>query len=319
MNSEDVSLQKAAEVESGTAQGRSVLLFGEILADMFPDGSVLGGAPFNVARHLAAFGLNPVLVSRIGNDVLGDEIVAEMTADGMSRAGLQVDARKPTGRVAVHMDDRGHRFEILPDQAYDFIEAGQACAAAVACGPSMVYFGTLSQRGEESRRALEAVLDAVTCPRFVDINLREPWYTEESVRFSLRQADILKLNAEELMTLGHLLGLASHEPEDRVLALMRDFGIGRVIVTCGEEGAWLVEKGGEWTATTYENRKIDVLDTVGAGDGFAAVSMLGILSGWPMHRTLNRAEAFARAICGIRGAVPADDGFYRPFLQEWTP
>lgn len=319
MNSDGVSLQNAADMESGSDSARTILLFGEILADMFPDGSVLGGAPFNVARHLAAFGQNPVLVSRIGRDALGDEILAAMDAGGMSRAGLQIDASRPTGRVAVHMEDREHRFEILPEQAYDFIDAGQARAAAQACAPSMIYFGTLSQRGEESRRALEAVLDAAQCPRFVDINLREPWYTEEAVRFSLHQADILKLNAEELTTIAHLLGLAATEPEDRVLALMRDFSIVRVIVTCGEEGAWLVEEGGEWTATTYENRQVEVVDTVGAGDAFAAVSMLGILSGWPMHRTLNRAEAFARAICGIRGAVPADDGFYGPFLEEWTP
>ena len=319
MNTEDVSLQRAAEMDSDADPGKAILVFGEILADMFPDGSVLGGAPFNVARHLAAFGRNPVLVSRIGRDALGDEIVAAMDAGGMSRAGLQVDDARPTGRVAVHMDERGHRFEILPGQAYDFIDPAQAVATARACEPSMVYFGTLSQRDEDSRRALEAVLDAVPCPRFVDINLREPWYTADSVRFSLRQADILKLNAEELMTLGHLLGLAASEPEERVLALMRDFRIGRVIVTCGEEGAWQVEEGGEWTATTYENRKVELVDTVGAGDAFAAVCMLGILSGWPMHRTLNRAEAFARAICGIRGAVPADDAFYGPFLREWTP
>ena len=317
MNSEDASLQKVTK--NRTTPWKTVLLFGEILADMFPDGSVLGGAPFNVARHLAAFGLNPVLVSRIGRDALGDEIVAAMDAGGMSRAGLQIDASRPTGRVAVHMDDRGHRFEILPGQAYDFIDPAQAGAAARACEPSMVYFGTLSQRGDDSRRALETVLDAVQCPRFVDINLREPWYTEDAVRFSLRQANVLKLNAEELMTLGHQLGQTSSEPEDRVLALMRDFRIGRVIVTCGEEGAWLVEEGGEWTATTYENRPVEVVDTVGAGDGFAAVCMLGILSGWPMHGTLNRAEAFARAICGIRGAVPADEIFYGPFLKEWTP
>ena len=298
--------------------GRTVLLFGEILADMFPERSVLGGAPFNVARHLAAFGLKAVLISRTGRDRLGDEIRAAMAAAGMDTDAVQLDADHPTGRVRVLMEKGGHRFEILPEQAYDFIDPEAARAAALSRTPSMVYFGTLSQRGEVSRRALDAVLAAAPAPRFVDLNLRDPWYTEESIRFSLGQADILKINAEELMALGHLLGLPGEDQEDRVRALMRDFGIGRAIVTCAEEGAWQVLEGGEWTATPLSFEEPDVVDTVGAGDGFSAVCILGAVSGWPVAKTLNRADAFARAICGVRGAAPDGDGFYQPFFREWN-
>jgi fructokinase len=286
---------------------------------MFPDRSVLGGAPFNVARHLAAFGLDTLLVSRVGGDDLGREALAAMSAAGMDARAVQIDPDRPTGRVRVHMDKGGHRFEIPPGQAFDFIDPEAARSAASVREPSMVYFGTLSQRGDVSRGALEAVLSAAPAPRFVDLNLRDPWYTEEAIRFSLAQADILKINAEELMTLGRLLGLDGEDQEARVRTLMRDFGIGRAIVTCAEEGAWQVLEGGEWSATPLAFGQPDVVDTVGAGDGFAAVCILGAVSGWPLPETLNRADAFARAICGLRGAVPDSADLYRPFLREWTP
>ncbi len=308
-----------AQSDHPKAHPPQVLLFGEILADMFPDRSVLGGAPFNVARHLAAFGLDALLVSRVGEDELGGEILAAMAAAGMDGRAVQIDRDRPTGRVRVHMETGGHHFEILNDQAFDFIDPEAARSAVSVIDPAMVYFGTLSQRGDISRRALEAVLETVPAPRFVDLNLRDPWYTDAAIRFSLTQADILKINAEELMALGRLFGLDGEDQEDRVRGLMRHFGIGRAIVTCAEEGAWQVTEGGQWSATPLAFGQPDVVDTVGAGDGFAAVCILGAVSGWPLPETLNRADAFARTICGLRGAVPDSADFYRPFLREWHP
>jgi fructokinase len=319
MTTRQNSRRKTEETDIDALNRRAVVLFGEILADMFPERSVLGGAPFNVARHLAAFGLNTLLVSRVGSDNLGREIIAAMAEAGMDARAVKIDGDRPTGRVRVHMDGGGHRFEILNEQAFDFIAPQEARSAAASCVPSMVYFGTLSQRGDVSRCALETLLEEARAPRFVDLNLRDPWYTEASIRFSLTQADILKINAEELMTLGRLFGLDGEDQEDRVRALMRRFDIGRAIVTCAEEGAWQVMNGGQWTATPLAFGQPDVVDTVGAGDGFSAVCILGAVSGWPLPETLNRADAFARAICGLRGAVPDSSDFYSPFLQEWTP
>lgn len=319
MTTRQIPRRNAEETDSAAPKRRTVVLFGEILADVFPDRSVLGGAPFNVARHLAAFGLDTLLVSRVGDDDLGREILAAMASAGMDARAVQIDGDRPTGRVQVRMETGGHRFEIPPAQAFDFIDPEAARSAAAASEPSMVYFGTLSQRGGVSRSALEAVLAAAPAPRFVDLNLRTPWYTEDTIRFSLSQADIIKINAEELMTLGRLLGLDGEDQEDRVRALMRDFGIGRAIVTCAEEGAWQVMENGQWTATPLAFGQPDVVDTVGAGDGFAAVCILGAVEGWPLPETLNRADAFARAICGLRGAVPDSAEFYRPFFREWSP
>ncbi|NNM83413.1 MAG: carbohydrate kinase, partial [Burkholderiales bacterium] len=153
----------------------TVVLFGEVLADRFPDGDVLGGAPFNVARHLKAFGLNPVLITRVGNDELKDELMRRMVDCGMETLGVQIDPEHPTGQVLVHFEDGKHRFEIAPDQAYDHIHAGMAERASLSIQPDLVYFGTLAQRNKVSRRALCNLLRC-DAPRMLDLNLREPWY-----------------------------------------------------------------------------------------------------------------------------------------------
>jgi fructokinase len=154
-----------------TATGRRPLVFGEVLFDCFPDGSrVLGGAPFNVARHLRGLGLDPLFVSRVGTDDAGDEVGAAMRRWGMDQAGLQHDPSHPTGQVTVSIADGQPSYTILPDQAYDLIAPpGQAP------GIGLVYHGSLAVRRPESRRTLDGIIAGCTAPVFVDVNLREPW------------------------------------------------------------------------------------------------------------------------------------------------
>jgi fructokinase len=215
----------------------SVALFGEVLADVFPDRTVLGGAPFNVARHLQMFGLNSMVITRTGHDQLRNQLLAEMARLGMDASGVQCDSEHPTGQVMVHMDGAGHRFEILPDQAYDHIHAGDIVVTAPP--PDMVYFGTLAQRCPESRFALDIFLGNSESPRFLDINLRLPWYDLNTIERSLLLADILKINDEELSILAGLLHL-SGSPQLHAAALIRNFNLDRVLVTCGAGGAWLL-------------------------------------------------------------------------------
>ena len=139
----------------------SVLLFGEILIDRFPDRDVLGGAPLNVACHLHAFGCAPILVSRIGQDAEGARLLQTMESAGLSTHGIQLDSVYPTGVVAVHLGAEGHRFNIVPNQAYDHIHPRLARMAALAANPKMVYFGTLAQRAD-SHRALRHMLRATS-------------------------------------------------------------------------------------------------------------------------------------------------------------
>jgi fructokinase len=298
-------------------QNGRVLLFGEVLADVFPDREVLGGAPFNVARHLKALGRNPVLLSRVGSDSLGKNVLDTMLRYEMETAGVQLDKIHPTGQVKVHLENGGHRFEILPGQAYDFIHPAVARMIRLPLSPALVYFGTLAQRHEVSRRALGMLLRSTNAAKFLDINLRAPWYDEKTLRLSLQYADIVKLNMDELNALAEMFGLTDTKPQDQVRQLIGQFELDLVVVTCGEEGAWQIDRTGKTIEAGGNQPLAAVVDTVGAGDGFAAAYILGALRHWAPLRTLQRANQFSAAICGIRGAVPDQADFYEPFLKEW--
>jgi len=294
-----------------------VVLFGEVLADIFPDRAVLGGAPFNVARHLQAFGQYPVLISRLGHDALREEVLDMMSQYGMDTLGIQCGNTYPTGRVQVHMQDGQHQFEILPQQAYDFIHPAVVRMAVLSVHPKLVYFGTLAQRNEISRRALKTLLRSTDALKFLDINLRTPWYDEKTIRQSLHCADIIKLNIDELAVLAKMFKLHETEPLRQVRVLMNQFELKQAVVTCGEAGAWQVNQNGRKAEADVKYSLSKPVDTVGAGDGFSAVFILGTLLHWPMVTTLERANAFASSICGIRGAIPDQADFYLPFIHQW--
>ena len=263
-----------------------VMLFGEVLADIFPDRTVLGGAPFNVARHLKAFGQTPVLITRLGNDALRDKVIHVMSKNRMETLGLQRDKSHPTGRVQVHIENGGHRFEILPMQAYDYIHPGVVRLTALSVNPALVYFGTLAQRCDISRRALKTLLRSTGAAKFLDI-------------------------------LTKTFKLQGNDPQNLARELIERFGLQQILVTCGDAGAWLLNRNGKVTEAHTKSAMTNIVDTVGAGDGFSSVFILGALRGWSMAKTLERANAFAGAICGIRGAVPDHADFYKAFIAEW--
>lgn len=301
-----------------TQSGQKVVaLFGEVLVDVFPDRKVLGGAPFNVARHLRAFGLSPLLITRTGNDEIRDKLLETMARFGMDDRGVQNDSTHPSGQVIVHTEGHGHRFEILPDQAYDYIHAGLVHMITLAMRPQMIYFGTLAQRDPTSRQALTALLRSSKSPRLLDLNLRQPWYDLPTVDKSLQWADIVKMNEDELSEVSALFQVAGNTLEEQAAALIHRFKLDRLLITCGEQGAWQLSRDGKLVHASAQAMQQPMVDSVGAGDGFAAVQILGMLSGWPVDATLTRANAFAAAVCGIRGAVPPDQDFYTPFLEEW--
>ncbi len=301
----------------GVSRGGTVVLFGEVLADIFPEQSVLGGAPFNVARHLKAFAQNPVLITRLGRDPLRDEVLGTMSKYGMETIGVQSSNNYPTGRVQVHFRGGEHRFEILPRQAYDFIHPAVARMASLSARPALVYFGTLAQRNEVSRRALKTLLRSTRAMKFLDINLRSPWYDEHMLRQSLQFADTVKLNIGELTELGEMFDLPGSDSQGQARELMNYFDLARVVVTCGGEGAWQINRDGKKIEVGTKKKIARVVDTVGAGDGFSAVCILGSVKRWPVATTLERANSFAAAICKIRGAIPDQPDFYKPFRKEW--
>lgn len=307
-----------AEMKTQGQTNHVVALFGEILADIFPDQSVLGGAPFNVARHLRAFNMHPVLITRIGNDALRDDLLREMHSRGLATTGVQFDPVYPTGQVQVFAENGNNRYEILPDQAYDHIHAGITHMVTMSLKPDLVYFGTLAQRNMESRLALDKFLTDGKCPRFLDINLRKPWFNKHTVRRSLLRADIVKMNEDELAVVSKYFKLSGQNNHQRALDLLQRFELKQLLVTCSAAGSWLVNEHKELVIADPVELSHPMVDTVGAGDAFAAVFIIGLLNSWDMQITLQRATEFASAICGIRGAAPQSLNFYIPFKKEWS-
>ena len=289
---------------------RRPVLFGEVLFDGFPDGSkVLGGAPFNVAWHLRAFALAPLFVSRVGEDADGRAIRAAMEGWGLDTSGLQTDRAHPSGAVRVSLRDNEPAFDIVPECAYDFIDPNQFPPLDSA-GP--LYHGSLALRNPASQAALEVLKARLRCPAFLDVNLRRPWWHLEGILYLLAGATWVKFNERELTELLPHVGDASR----RLIELQQRFGLRLLILTRGAKGA-VVRTGRGDTFELRPNRGIHVVDTVGAGDAFAAVLLLGLIRDWPLGTTLERAQAFASAIVGIRGAVSIDPGFYRSFSEKW--
>lgn len=292
-----------------------LLVFGEVLFDCFPDNrQVLGGAPFNVAWNLQAFGLSPLFISRIGADDFGAKVRHAMTAWGMDGSGLQMGTQRLTGAVEVELQGSEPSYTILPDRAFDFIDAQQLPTFSTDC---ILYHGTLGVRNFESEESLETiysriVVETPTPKIFVDVNLRAPWWTPELVDKWLSRASWLKVSEPELQA------IVPEETslEARITHLINRLPLEVLIVTRGELGAIAVPADGT-SIEQAPSLTLDVVDTVGAGDAFSSVLLLGMANGWPLKQSMQRAQEFANAIVGIRGATSSDRTFYEAFSTTW--
>ncbi len=306
------------ESQPSSASPERPVVFGEVLFDHFPDGSrVLGGAPFNVAWHLRGLGVDPLMVSAVGDDDEGVEVRRRMEVWGMSSGGVQVDPARPTGRVTATIEEGSPRFDIGADQAWDAIGAVPACEAAAGSPVPLLYHGTLALRSAASASALQALIHSTDAQTFVDLNLRAPWWTRERVLLPLAHASWVKLNDEELGVLTSRPVGALQECEDAAVAFAREYSISRVVVTRGERGAIAVIEARD-VLETDAPAVTDVVDTVGAGDAFSAIMCVGILRGWGVEETLDRAASFAAELCRVRGATIADRSLYDAHVQAWA-
>jgi fructokinase len=278
---------------------------------------VLGGAPFNVAWHLQGFGLNPLLISRIGRDDLGTSLRASMEDWGMDTGGLQYDPQSPTGKVEVHMQDGEPRFEILPRQAYDFIDALEAWSVLKKSTFSLLYHGTLAARHSVSRTALHELVRKSGLPVFIDVNLRPPWWEQSTVARLGKEALWLKMNEKELALLtGAKAPLRQEEEESVARQLLQKYGLAMLILTLGAQGALLLteEEGYRSGVPPVE----EVVDPVGAGDAFSAVCILGLLKEWDPSLILERSLEFSARIVTRRGAISPDPQLYKYFSGRWN-
>jgi fructokinase len=228
----------------------------------------------------------------------------------LDTAGLQTDDEHPTGTVQIHLHEGEPHFDIVSDQAYDFLKVD---ALPDLDQPAFLYHGSLAVRGRTSREALDALLKDHAPRVFLDVNLRKPWWSVDEVIGMMDRCTWLKLNADELDELvpgeGNLTA--------RVQDLRHRFELEQVVVTRGGEGALAVTAGAE-KVKVRPQPAVRLVDTVGAGDAFASVLMLGLLRNWTLPETLGRAQDFASSIVGVRGATVADPGFYQNHLKNWN-
>ena len=285
-------------------------IFGEVLFDHFPDGQrVLGGAPFNVAWHLQAFGQAPHLISRVGKDDEGEAVRSAMHDWGMDTSGLQTDAQRPTGRVNIRFVEGGEpEYDIVEQCAYDAIEA----APETLPDCRLLYHGSLALREPASLQVVQRLKRCAPETVFVDVNLRPPWWDKQVVLEMLRGAHWVKLNTDELALLHAMTG-GSVPPAGEFLA---DHGLTALVLTHGVRGAELLTDSGEHLHVSPAG-DTEVVDTVGAGDAFASVMILGLARDWPLGLTLQRAQDFASLLVGQRGATVRDPAFYQPLIQAW--
>ena len=297
---------------SHTQPSPPIHIFGEVLFDHFPDGArVLGGAPFNVAWHLQAFGAAPRLVSAVGDDADGRAIRAAMLDWGLDDSGLQTAPGRGTGRVEIRLRGGEPSYDILPDRAYDHIRppAGHTM-------PDLLYHGTLALRQTVSAATL-AGLRAAAGTVFLDVNLRPPWWSREQVLNWVAAADWVKLNAQELAWLESAELPAGAELEPRVRDFLQRHQLAGLVVTLGRDGAVAMTPEDPDPVRVAPPPATRVVDTVGAGDAFAAVLLLGIRHGWTLAQMLERAQSFASRIVARRGATAADRALYAPFVASW--
>lgn len=293
-----------------------VSLFGEVLLDCFSDCNKLGGAPYNVACHLKGLGAEPLLVSRVGTDENAEIIMEAMKERGLGNQGIQQDPAHPTGIVRIQQDEDGHRFDIPEKQAFDYIHPGMTHLACLEQPAAISYFGTLAQRNIQSRTALDVFLQDSHCKHFLDLNLREPWVSRHLIDRSLKRAQIVKMSAEELKQTGKLLGMGHASVQAAAMALIKDYALDSLIVTEGSDGAWMAEAGHRIHHVSGLPINEMLVDTIGAGDAFSAMCIIGIVSGWSPLDMLEKANEFAAGICTLRGAVPEELSFYAPYCEE---
>ncbi len=241
-----------------------IVSVGEIVWDQFPEGSVLGGAPLNVAYHLQARGLPVLVASRIGDDDLGRQTVDKIKKIGLVVDGIQVDSNFPTGRVVVTVDSNNEpHFEIEKPAAWDHIRSTEV-ESVVGGRPFHLVCGTLAQREQESRQAIRNLWQKADTI-FYDVNIRPPFTPIEHIEESLKAAQVVKVNDDELSALNEALVGNPGSEEEKAHALLKAFDLELLTVTRGSKGALLLNAKEIYSHPGFQ---VTVADTVGSGDAF---------------------------------------------------
>ena len=282
-----------------------ILGVGEVLWDLLPDGRVLGGAPCNFVFHCHQLGQRAAIVSRVGADQAGHDLRACLRAMGLTDEWIQTDPVHPTGSVSVMLDDGQPRYTIHEQVAWDYLETSQELDAALA-GVHFVCFGTLMQRHAVSRATVQRLVRLANQQAIVlcDVNLRPPFYTPEILEASLQLSRWVKLNQEELVLLRQLFALRGRGESGWLSALRQRFEIELVALTRGAAGCLIQTADDEISVSGV---KVNVVDTIGAGDAFTAALVCATLQGRELGLAASLANRYAALVTTQRGGTPKLD------------
>lgn len=279
-----------------------IVAYGELLWDLLPSGEVLGGAPANFIFRINSFGDEGTLITRLGNDELGEKARKAVLAIGLSDEHIQTDYEFSTGTVDVKIDEEGTPdFTIIRDVAYDHIELSSEMTEQVRQADCL-YFGSLIQRYGISKNTLkELIKESGEAIKFLDINLRKDCYTKETVKESLMAANILKINDEELLQVKQLTGLFCNDLRNMAGELVSRFGLDLILVTLGSKGAFLISNNSDVCYTA--GYKVKLVDTVGSGDAFSAGFIHSYLAGEELQKALDFGNASGALAATTKGAT----------------
>lgn len=280
-----------------------VVGMGEALWDVLPEGKKIGGAPANFAYHVSQFGLPSCVVSAIGDDALGKEIIENFTSKGLDQ--LIAEVPYPTGTVQVEIDQTGiPLYDIKENVAWDNIPYTEHLDA-LAKRTKAVCFGSLAQRNVVSRNTINHFLD--TMPKdddsliVFDVNLRQGFYNKEILCKSMQNCNILKINDEELITVSRMFGYPGIDLQDKCWILLGKYNLKMLILTCGINGSYVFTPG---NVSFQPTPKVEVADTVGAGDSFTAAFIASILKGKSVAEAHSIAVKTSAYVCTQKGAMP---------------
>ncbi len=285
---------------------KKVVSIGEIVWDVLPSGKQLGGAPLNFAFFAKELGAESFAVSAVGNDPLGDETLEVASATGINLDYIQRNDL-PTSRVLVSLDAKGiPQYEIVEGVAWDAVECTDA-GLALMKEASVICWGSLAQRNEKTRRSVMALLDSAPedCIKVFDINIRQRYYSLPVIEDSLRRADILKLNEDELPLVADMLGIAG-EDREVISSLMERYSLRYLVYTHGADFSEVYASDGGYSHLATP--KVEVADTVGAGDSFTAVFVISLLGGVPLKEAHERAVKVSAYVCTRHGAISSIAG-----------
>lgn len=280
-----------------------VVGLGELLWDCFADARRPGGAPANVAFQAGQLGCQGIVVSRVGRDPLGDELVAFLASQGLDTGWVQRDAVHATGTVTVDTSRADHPTYVIHENvAWDHLEAS-ADLKDLMGRSAAVCFGTLAQRWPDSRQAIHAALDAARpdCLVVYDVNLRQQWYQRSWIEQSLSRSRIVKLNGDEAAVLAELLETGAGDHVAFARAVQQRYGVDTVCITLAERGCLLVASD---EVVDSPGVRVDVVDAVGAGDAFTAALIVSRLRAWPLAAQAAFANRVGALVASRPGAMP---------------